>query len=158
MQTWKKISKPHITTLCEGKPWWIVHMDSPHKESIMQKAMSWPHHTMDRTHFGELSHSSAINISLLWDLLWSSNIHGLNVPQWRWDDPSASTCWSLPGPRLGWHLITWYGGHYCSCSVLTHLGRGKMAATSADNTFKYKFIIENVLISMKISLKFFPKV
>ena len=32
-----------------------------------------------------------------------------------------------------------------------------MAATLADNTFKYKFVKENVLISIRISLKFVPK-
>ena len=31
-----------------------------------------------------------------------------------------------------------------------------MAATLADNTFKYKFVNENVLISKKLSLKFVP--
>ena len=32
-----------------------------------------------------------------------------------------------------------------------------MAATLADDTFKYKFVNENVLISIKFSLKFVPK-
>ena len=32
-----------------------------------------------------------------------------------------------------------------------------MAANLADDTFKYKFVIEKVLISIKISLKFAPK-
>ena len=31
-----------------------------------------------------------------------------------------------------------------------------MAATLADDTFKYKFVNENVLISIKFSLKFVP--
>ena len=31
-----------------------------------------------------------------------------------------------------------------------------MAATLADDTFKYKFVDENVLISIKLSLKFVP--
>ena len=33
-----------------------------------------------------------------------------------------------------------------------------MAATLADDTFKYKFVNENVLILIKMSLKFVPKV
>ena len=32
-----------------------------------------------------------------------------------------------------------------------------MAATLADDTFKYKFVNENISISIKISLKFVPK-
>ena len=32
-----------------------------------------------------------------------------------------------------------------------------MSTTLADNTFEYKFVNENVLISIKISLKFVPK-
>ena len=32
-----------------------------------------------------------------------------------------------------------------------------MAAALADDTFKYKFVYEKVLIAMKISLKFVPK-
>ena len=31
-----------------------------------------------------------------------------------------------------------------------------MAATLADDTFKYKFVNENFLISIKLSLKFVP--
>ena len=41
--------------------------------------------------------------------------------------------------------------------VLTHWGRDKMAATLADDTFKRKFVNENILISMKIWLKFISK-
>ena len=40
---------------------------------------------------------------------------------------------------------------------LTHWGRGKMAVTLADDTFKCKFVNENILISIKVSLKFVPK-
>ena len=40
---------------------------------------------------------------------------------------------------------------------LTRWGRYKMAATLADDTFKCKFFNENILISIKISLKFVPK-
>ena len=40
---------------------------------------------------------------------------------------------------------------------LTHLGWDKMAATLADDTFKCKFVNENILISITISLKFVPK-
>ena len=32
-----------------------------------------------------------------------------------------------------------------------------MAATLADDTFKYKFLNKDILISIKISLKFVPK-
>ena len=39
---------------------------------------------------------------------------------------------------------------------LTHWGRDKMATTLADDTFKWKFVNENVLILIKISLKFVP--
>ena len=49
------------------------------------------------------------------------------------------------------HRLNW--GH----QVLTRWGRDKMAATLADDTFKYKFFNENVLISIKISLRFVPK-
>ena len=31
-----------------------------------------------------------------------------------------------------------------------------MTATLADDTFKYKFVNENILISIKLSLKFVP--
>ena len=40
---------------------------------------------------------------------------------------------------------------------LTHWGRDKMAANFADDTFKHIFLIKNVRISIKISLKFVPK-
>ena len=40
---------------------------------------------------------------------------------------------------------------------LTHWGRGKMAVTLADNTFKCKFVNENIWISIKVSLKCVPK-
>ena len=39
---------------------------------------------------------------------------------------------------------------------LTHWSRDKMVATLADDTFKYKFVYENVLILIKISLRFVP--
>ena len=39
----------------------------------------------------------------------------------------------------------------------THWGQDMMAATLAVDTFKYKFINECVLISIKIALKFVPK-
>ena len=42
-------------------------------------------------------------------------------------------------------------------NVLTHWGRDKMAATLADDTFKRKFVNENILISIIISLKFVSK-
>ena len=42
-------------------------------------------------------------------------------------------------------------------SFLTHLGRDDMAATLADNTFKFKFFSENAFILIMISLKFAPK-
>ena len=42
-------------------------------------------------------------------------------------------------------------------AFLTHWGRDKMATTLADDTFKYKFVNENVLISIKNSLRFVPK-
>ena len=41
--------------------------------------------------------------------------------------------------------------------ILTHWGRNKMAATLAEDTFKRKFVNENILISMKIWLKFVSK-
>ena len=55
--------------------------------------------------------------------------------------------------------------HWALCLILlnigpvnlTHWGRDKMAATLADDTFKCKFANENILISMKISLKFVHK-
>ena len=51
--------------------------------------------------------------------------------------------------------------HYTACpsgtSFLTHWGQDKMAATLADDTFKRKFVNENILISIKISLKFVSK-
>ena len=37
---------------------------------------------------------------------------------------------------------------------LTHWGRDKMATTLAGDTFKYKYVNENVLFSIKILLKF----
>ena len=37
---------------------------------------------------------------------------------------------------------------------LTHWGRDNMAATMADDTFKYKFVNENALISIKTSPRF----
>ena len=40
---------------------------------------------------------------------------------------------------------------------LTHWGRDKMATTVADDTFKHKFVNENILIPIKISLKFVSK-
>ena len=40
---------------------------------------------------------------------------------------------------------------------LTHWGRDKMVATLADDTFKYKFVNKNDLISTKKTLKFVPK-
>ena len=40
---------------------------------------------------------------------------------------------------------------------LTHWGRGKMVVTLADDTFKCKVVNENILILMKVSLKFVPK-
>ena len=48
---------------------------------------------------------------------------------------------------------------WCSLgdSHLTHWGRDKMAATLADDTFICKFVNENILMSITISLKFFPK-
>ena len=42
-------------------------------------------------------------------------------------------------------------------TLLTHWGRDKMAATLADATFKCKYVNENILVSIKISLKFVPK-
>ena len=55
--------------------------------------------------------------------------------------------------------------HWALCLILlntwpvnlTHWGRDKMAATFADDTFKCKVANENLLISMKISLKFVRK-
>ena len=41
---------------------------------------------------------------------------------------------------------------------LTHWGRDKMTVTLADDIFKCIFLKENVWISIKISLKFVPKV
>ena len=40
---------------------------------------------------------------------------------------------------------------------LIHWGQDKMAATLTDDTFKNKFVNKNVLILIKISLKFVPK-
>ena len=40
--------------------------------------------------------------------------------------------------------------------LLTHWGRGKMAVTLADDTFKCKFVNENILISITVSLKCVP--
>ena len=44
-----------------------------------------------------------------------------------------------------------------SHEVLTHWGRDKIAPTLANDNFKCKFVNENILISIKISLKFVPK-
>ena len=41
--------------------------------------------------------------------------------------------------------------------LLTHWGRYKMAAIFPDDTFKRIFLNENIIISIKISLKFVPK-
>ena len=41
--------------------------------------------------------------------------------------------------------------------LLSHWGRDKMAATLADDTFKYKFVNENTLISIQKSLNFVHK-
>ena len=46
---------------------------------------------------------------------------------------------------------------YASQGPLTHWGREKMAAILADDTFKCKFVNENILILIKISLKFVHK-
>ena len=67
-----------------------------------------------------------------------------------------------------WHLILkfvqsemipdsryWY--FYSLYFILTHWGREKMAAILADDTFKCKFVNENILISIKILRKFVPK-
>ena len=40
---------------------------------------------------------------------------------------------------------------------LAHWGRDKMAATLPDDTFKCKFVNDNILILIKISLNFVPK-
>ena len=40
---------------------------------------------------------------------------------------------------------------------LIYVSLGKMAAILADDTFKWIFLNENVIISIKISLKFIPK-
>ena len=45
-----------------------------------------------------------------------------------------------------------------SYSLLTHLPLNKMAAILADDIFKYIFLNKNFRISIKISLKFVPKV
>ena len=39
----------------------------------------------------------------------------------------------------------------------SHWGRGKMAATLAGDIIKYKFVNENDLIAIKISLTFVPE-
>ena len=50
-----------------------------------------------------------------------------------------------------------YMYHRASPLRLTHWGRDKMAATLADDTFKRRFANEDILISIKISLKFVSK-
>ena len=60
--------------------------------------------------------------------------------------------------KMGLNVFSGKWRPFClGLNVLTHWGQDKMAATLADNTFKYKFVNENVLISMKNSLKFVPE-
>ena len=54
-----------------------------------------------------------------------------------------------------WNNTSWLC--YRAVTSLTHWGRDKMAATLADDTFKRKFVKENILISIQISLKFVSK-
>ena len=58
-------------------------------------------------------------------------------------------------PRGQWVKVAL--GLTAGCYILTHWGRDKMVATLADDTFKCKFVNENILISIKMSLKFVPK-
>ena len=57
----------------------------------------------------------------------------------------------------GANELIWMPSVLLSAHSLTHWGRDKMAATLADNTLKHKFVNENILISIKISLKFVSK-
>ena len=51
--------------------------------------------------------------------------------------------------------VKWTGS---SLALLTHWDQDKMAATLADDIFKCIFLIENVWILIRISLKFVPEV
>ena len=50
------------------------------------------------------------------------------------------------------------GTRQVKMDLLIHWGQHKMAAILADDTFKRIFLNENVIISIKFSLKFVPKV
>ena len=80
--------------------------------------------------------------------------------------PRLQGSWGQHGAHLGpvgprwapcWPYEPCYEGNYHK-TALTHCGRGKNGRRFADDTFKRIFLNENVIISIKISLKFVPKV
>ena len=76
-----------------------------------------------------------------------------NVPQLGQNEPDAA---KIHLPDMQFSLPMAHRQQDISNNALTHWGRDKMAATLADDTFKCKFVNENILISIKISLKFVP--
>ena len=82
---------------------------------------------------------------------WPTSLttYGVAIPQWVKVLIFQDTPHHPPQPSLAMLSILW------TCLfILTHWGRDKMA----DDIFKCLFLNKNVWISLKISLKFLPKV